>query len=244
MEKIHNYTDFSPTYLFLNHLLTIPHTPLCPFGSTTLLQRGHSTGAEKIVAAHSMSGATNVLPQCGQVTMISPLTIVRAFEVQRFLRTALEEDTSGGDCDGSEEELHRDSSEFYHRALLFVDEFEQTVNPIIERLADDDTDADSLADRHPAGFDHSVRRLRAEEFFQFLHDALRSISYADKLREADGQNMAVSKKVANKERFRHPFPEIPILPLPEPSSDYPQQPFPALGIHHLPPAGTVHRRGK
>ena len=119
-----------------------------------------------------MSGATKVLPQWGQVTTIIPLTMVRIFKVQRFLRSALEEDAAGGDCDGSEKELHRDSSEFCHNVLLFIDEREKPVDPLVERLADDETDADPLADRHPAGFDHSVRRLRAEEFIQFLHDTI------------------------------------------------------------------------
>ena len=56
-----------------------------------------------------MSGARNVLPQWGQVTMIVPLTIVvQFFKIQRILGAAFEEDAAGGDCDGSDEELDRE----------------------------------------------------------------------------------------------------------------------------------------
>lgn len=62
----------------VNHFFTIPHKPLFPFGSTVRSQCGHGTGAESAVACHSMSGATKVLPQCGHVTTILPLTISKS----------------------------------------------------------------------------------------------------------------------------------------------------------------------
>jgi len=44
--------------------------------SMVSLQPGHVTGADSMVAAFSISGAMNTLPQCGQVTGINPLSIV------------------------------------------------------------------------------------------------------------------------------------------------------------------------
>lgn len=84
---------------------------------------------------------------------------------------ALEEDAAGGDCDGSEEELHRDFSDFCHgtSVLVVVDEGEQPVDPLVERLADDEAEIPAIADYRFAAFDESVGRLRTKEFFQFFH---------------------------------------------------------------------------
>ena len=156
---------------YLHHLNTFCitlHNPLFRFGSTVAPHLGQSTGADQTVAAHSMSGARNVLPQWGQVTMIVPLTIVvQFFKIQRILGAALEKDAAGGDCDGSDEELDRDFSDFCHgmSVLVVVDEGEQPVDPIVERLADDEAEIQAVADYRLAAFDESVGRLRAKELF-------------------------------------------------------------------------------
>ena len=70
VEKTVNHLVF-----FLKIRRTIPNSPLFVLGSTDCLQLGQVTGADNTVAPSSISGATNVLPQCGQVTIIIPLSM-------------------------------------------------------------------------------------------------------------------------------------------------------------------------
>jgi len=68
-------------YFFRSQPRMIPKRPLWPLGFTVWWQWGHFTGAEYIVAFHSMSGAVKVLPQLGQVTVMVPLSITGSFKV-------------------------------------------------------------------------------------------------------------------------------------------------------------------
>ncbi len=79
----------------------------------------------------------------------------------------LQEDAAGGDCDGSQKELHRNFCDFCHgmSVLMVFDEIEQPVNPLIECFTDDQADIQTFADHGPAALDESVRGLRSKESF-------------------------------------------------------------------------------
>ena len=86
--------------------------PLRPFGSTWRPQCGQATGADKTVAPNSKSGAMKVLPQCGHVTLTTPLSIDNLFDVLGVFDTVLENSTTKGGGDGSYQELDCDFYKF------------------------------------------------------------------------------------------------------------------------------------
>ncbi len=95
-----------------NQPCRIPHNPLCPLGFTSRRQCGQVTGAERTIAAHSTSGATKVLPQCGQVTIIHPLSILPTLYFRGVFRAVFEKGATKGCCDCADKELYYDFCDF------------------------------------------------------------------------------------------------------------------------------------